>query len=328
MSDNKNNFSGTFSNFTGGIGNQGQVTGQQTLNVHSSNSQVSSSSSQNSNKSTNSESSIQLTNKELGRGQFGKVYKGIWHGQTVAVKKIPAIYLQDIDKEIKVLKRLNHENIIKYHGEKSKDDNIFIIMELAENGSLNRWIERNKNQEHDWQTNYKFIDQITKGLIYLHGENIIHRDLKSSNILLDKDNRVKICDFGLAKIAENLSLLKTNTNNNPIGTVRWMAPENFKNGDSFVPRQSKYSDIYSLGMIMWEICAKNAFPFNHLKDDVAVMFGIGSGTLREEIPTETPAELAEIIELCWRFEPSERISLNDIEQELDNLIHEAVMEVI
>jgi tRNA A-37 threonylcarbamoyl transferase component Bud32 len=265
------------------------------------------------------ESSIKL-NKQIGNGSYGQVYKATWHGQTVAVKKIPAIYLSDIDKEIKALKRLNHDNIIEYYGEKSKDNNVYLIMEYAEQRSLNRWIEKNENNPHDWQLNYRFIDQITKGLVYLHSENIIHRDLKSHNILITKDNVAKIADFGLAKIIDD-SLASSGRKTK--GSIRWMAPEVLKTG-----KHSFKSDTYSLGMIMWEIVAKNTKPFSQLSNNNAVMYNFCNDNLKEIIPTDTPEELKKIIELCWQEEPSERINLIDIESQLDELIHEAVIEVI
>jgi serine/threonine protein kinase len=125
-------------------------------------------------------------------------------------------------------------------------------MEYAEQRSLNRWIEKNENNPHDWQLNYRFIDQITKGLVYLHSENIIHRDLKSHNILITKDNVAKIADFGLAKIIDD-SLASSGRKTK--GSIRWMAPEVLKTG-----KHSFKSDTYSLGMIMWEIVAKNTKP--------------------------------------------------------------------
>ncbi|WNE39998.1 MAG: Serine/threonine-protein kinase PknD [Mycoplasmataceae bacterium] len=285
------------------------------------NSLSSSSSAQNNNNSTNStESPIQLT-KLLGKGAFGEVYRGKWHGQSVAIKKIPANNLKDIDKEIKALKQLNHDNIVRYHEERAKNNFVYLIMEYAEQGSLDKWIERNKNNPQNWQLNYQFIDQIVKGLKHLHHDNqMLHRDLKSHNILITKDNVIKLADFGLVKFLENTI---SNSGKNLTGTPRWMAPEVLRS-----EKHSYQSDIYSLGMVLWEIVAQETVPFKQFKDNTPIIFQVGGGNLQETIPTDTPAELAEIIELCWRNEPSERISLNDIEQELDNLIHEAVIEVI
>jgi serine/threonine protein kinase len=108
---------------------------------------------------------------------------------------------------------------------------------------------------------------------FLHNNKIVHRDLKSTNILLDGNDNAKLADFGLAKTWENLSLLQNNTDNLPKGTSRWMAPENIRG------KFSKYSDIYSLGMVFWEICAKNTVPFSHFKNDVPVIFAVGSDYL-------------------------------------------------
>lgn len=294
------------------------------INIRNSNqpiiptSQLSQTSSQ-TNNNNSTESPIQLT-KLLGKGAFGEVYRGKWHGQTVAIKKIPALNLKDIDKEIKALKQLDHDNIIRYHEERAKNNFVYLVMEYAEQGSLDKWIERNKNNPHDWQLNYKFIEQVVKGLKHLHGNQMLHRDLKSHNILITKDNIIKLADFGLVKFLENTI---SNSGKNLTGTPRWMAPEVLRS-----EKHSFASDVYSLGMVMWEIAAKNTVPFQQFTDNIAIIFQVGGGNLQENIPTDTPSELKEVIEFCWRKEPNERISLNDIEQELDNIIQEAVIEVI
>ncbi|WNE41207.1 MAG: Serine/threonine-protein kinase PknD [Mycoplasmataceae bacterium] len=318
MSNNSNKYS--ISSNNGNIGSIGDNSkGTITIHQQPSTPQISSSSSQNNSNSSNNsiESPITLT-KLLGKGAFGEVYRGNWHGQTVAIKKIPANNLKDIDKEIKALKQLNHENIIRYHEERAKNNFVYLIMEYAEQGSLDKWIEKNKNNPHEWQANYKFIGQITEGLKHLHENKMLHRDLKSHNILITKDNIIKLADFGLVKFLESSISSKQFK-----GTPRWMAPEVLKS-----EKHSYQSDIYSLGMVMWEIVAKKTVPFQQFLEIWPIIINVGGGNLQETIPDETPQELREIIELCWRTEPSERISLIDIENELDNLIHEAVIEVI
>jgi serine/threonine protein kinase len=251
--------------------------------------------------------------KLIGLGAYGQVYQGIWHDQIVAVKKIPTNDPRIINKEIKVLKSLNNENIIQYFGELSKDGNAFIIMEFAEQGSLNYWIEKSKNNSHDWQLNFNFINQIVKGLIYLHKNKILHRDLKSPNVLICNNKVLKLADFGLVKFLDssNLSI----SGNKLIGTARWMAPESLRGN-----RHSYQSDIYSLGMVIWEIIAKETLPFKQFNNDFVIIFNVGGNGLREEIPTNTPEELTEIINSCWQENPQERISLAEINSRINKMI--------
>jgi serine/threonine protein kinase len=211
--------------------------------------------------------------KLLGRGAFGEVHLATHNNQDVAIKKFLKFKIEEIEKEIKALEGLNHPHIVKYFGDYQQDNQICLIMEYVEKGTLEKFINERKDLDHDWEFNRTLMLQITEGLDYLHNNKIVHRDLKSTNILLDGNDNAKLADFGLAKTWENLSLLQNNTDNLPKGTSRWMAPENIRG------KFSKYSDIYSLGMVFWEICAKNTVPFSHFKNDVPVIFAVGSDYL-------------------------------------------------
>lgn len=271
--------------------------------------------------------------KFLDKGAFGEVHKGIWNNKLVAVKILnidnKKVTLEQIAREIKVLKELKHPNIIEYLGDYQQDDNIHLIMEFAENGTLKSFIEINKVLVHDWEFNKNLMLQITKGLIYLHEEKILHRDLKSGNILLDKDNNIKICDFGVSKIADELSLLQDNTNNNPFGSVRWMAPENigrFEKNEELgknicKSKYSKYSDVYSLGMVFWEISSKKTLPFKNLNDQ-AVIYNVAFENLREDIASDTPKKIEKIIISCWSIIPNKRIKLDDTKEKLTRFLTE------
>jgi predicted Ser/Thr protein kinase len=153
--------------------------------------------------------------KLIGEGGFGKVYLGYYNNQQIAIKKLP-FNIKGIDKEINLLKRLKNPNIIEYYDEFQKDDNVYIVMEYADQGSLNNFIDNNKNNPHNWDLNYNFINQIVKGLRYLHSEGVLHRDLKSHNVLVCDNNVLKLADFGLAKIIDE----STSTGQNPKGTWR------------------------------------------------------------------------------------------------------------
>ncbi|MDR1670424.1 MAG: protein kinase [Spiroplasmataceae bacterium] len=255
-------------------------------------------------------------NQLIGQGGFGKVYLGYYNNQQVAVKELP-FHIKGIDKEINLLKSLRHSNIIGYYDEFQKDNNVYLVMEYAEQGSLADFIKSNKNKDHDWNLNRKFINDTIKGLKYLHNEGIIHRDLKSLNVLLSSDHTAKLADFGLAKIIDE----STSTGQNPKGTWRWLAPEVLGGA-----KHTYQSDIYSLGIVIWEIVAQNTLPFSQFDNNFTVMYNVINDNLRETIPTDTPNDLKEIITKCWEKETNQRIPLVEIENKLNN--SEKVVEVL
>lgn len=253
----------------------------------------------------------------LGQGGFAIVYQGLWKGNLVAVKKSlynfnlnPAFQkeIDDIKKEIELLKQLRNKYIIQYYDFYQEGSDFMIIIELAEQGSLTDYIKNHAGKEYDWKTNFNFIKHTTLGLSYLHHSNIIHRDLKSMNVLITKENVAKLADFGLSQVINNLSSLKT-TSKNQIGTVAWMAPEIFLHNKP----HTFASDIYSLGMTIWELVAKEV-PFK----DKAIyeIIRIHYQNEKEEIPVETPSVLKEIIVGCWQDNPQQRIKLKEIEQKI------------
>lgn len=124
-----------------------------------------------------------------------------------------------------------------------------IVMEYMEKGSLFQILHSSENL--DWGIRINICIDIANGMNYLHSNNIIHRDLKSLNVLLSSHMEAKICDFGLADIKQESSLTCTSTHQ-AVGTIPWMAPELFiKN-----PKFSLKSDIFSLAMIFWEIATR------------------------------------------------------------------------
>lgn len=253
----------------------------------------------------------------VGKGSYGEVYYGKWKSKDVAVKKL---YLtlnnkDDINKifnEINILKGLDNEHIVRYHGFFAHDqgslNTALIIMDYAENGNLTDFINGRQNQPQDWNFNKKLISQMTRGLNYIHKQGVIHRDLKSLNILLTNNyQQVKISDFGLAR-TKNISATQTK---NIVGTLGWMAPEVLSDN----PKYSEQSDIYALGMVMWEIASKCTAPFKDI-DNILVYVTLNNG--REIIPDDTPKNICNIIERCWNANPNERITLTNLLAKIDS----------
>jgi serine/threonine protein kinase len=142
----------------------------------------------------------------------------------------------------------------------------------------------------------------------LFAENILHRDLKSLNVLLDDRYRAKLCDFGLAKVKTETS---SSTKNEVAGTLAWMAPELFKRKAIY----TKKADIYSYGMVLWEIAARQ-LPYQDANGNQALISKWVSEGEREEIPDDTPPKLASLIKFCWEAEPDKRPSAEQVVIEL------------
>ncbi|KAI5350227.1 hypothetical protein L3X38_003118 [Prunus dulcis] len=191
---------------------------------------------------------------KLGGGGFGAVYKGrLLNGQPIAVKRLSKNSEQgdsEFKNEVVLLAQLQHRNLVRLLGFCLKTDERLLIYEYVPNASLDHFIFDPNNHEHlDWETRYKIIEGIARGILYLHEDSrvrIIHRDLKASNILLDEDMTPKIADFGMARlfaIDQTQGVTKTVR-----GTYGYMAPEYVIHG-----RFSVKTDVFSFGVLVLEI---------------------------------------------------------------------------
>ncbi|KAI3410255.1 uncharacterized protein J3R85_018859 [Psidium guajava] len=190
---------------------------------------------------------------ELGEGGFGPVYKGMLLGHEFAVKRLSRKSGQGIEEfknEVQLISKLQHRNLVKLLGCCIEREEKILIYEYMANKSLDSFLfNRNKKQLLDWRRRVSIIEGIAQGLLYLHKYSrlrIIHRDLKTSNILLDDDMNPKISDFGMARIfGENEARARTNK---VVGTYGYMSPEYAVHG-----LFSTKSDVFSFGVIMLEI---------------------------------------------------------------------------
>lgn len=188
----------------------------------------------------------------LGKGAFGQVYRALnWAtGETVAVKEIqlsniPKSELGEIMSEIDLLKNLNHPNIVKYKGFVKTREYLYIILEFCENGSLHNISKRFGKFPENLVSVY--ISQVLEGLVYLHDQGVIHRDIKGANILTNKDGTVKLADFGVASTTANGAL-----DDAVVGSPYWMAPEVIEQSGA-----TTASDIWSVGCLVIELLEGN-----------------------------------------------------------------------
>lgn len=189
----------------------------------------------------------------MGEGGFGVVYKGCVNNRTVAVKKLGAMVeisteelKQQFDQEIKVMAKCQHENLVELLGFSSDSNNLCLVYAYMPNGSLlDRLSCLDGTPPLSWHMRCKIAQGAANGISFLHENHHIHRDIKSANILLDKDFTAKISDFGLARASGKLA--QTVMTSRIVGTTAYMAPEALRG--EITPK----SDIYSFGVVLLEL---------------------------------------------------------------------------
>ncbi|KAJ0538275.1 putative protein kinase RLK-Pelle-DLSV family [Helianthus annuus] len=193
-------------------------------------------------------------NKKIGEGGFGPVYKGVLEdGQEVAVKRLSETSQQGIEEfknEIICIAKLQHRNLVKLLGYCNHRNELILVYEYMTNKSLDLYLfDETRNSMLDWPKRFNIIQGMARGILYLHQDSrlqIIHRDLKAGNILLDGDMNPKISDFGLArKFVGSDTATKTKK---VVGTYGYISPEYAVHG-----RFSIKSDVYSFGVLVLEI---------------------------------------------------------------------------
>ncbi|XP_056139719.1 mitogen-activated protein kinase kinase kinase 10 [Lampris incognitus] len=255
-----------------------------------------------------------LLEEVIGAGGFGKVYKGVWRGEEVAVKAARQDPDEDISataesvrQEARLFWMLRHPNIIALRGVCLREPNLCLVMEYARGGALNRALAGKKVPPRvlvNWAV------QIATGMDYLHNQTfvpVIHRDLKSSNILIlepvewdDLSGKtLKITDFGLAREWHQTTKMSA------AGTYAWMAPEVIK-----LSLFSKSSDVWSFGVLLWELLTGEV-PYREI-DALAVAYGVAMNKLTLPIPSTCPEPFAQLLGECWSPNPHSRPSFTCI----------------
>eukprot|EP01118_Nematostelium_gracile_P007130 TRINITY_DN2304_c0_g1_i1.p1 TRINITY_DN2304_c0_g1~~TRINITY_DN2304_c0_g1_i1.p1 ORF type:complete len:531 (-),score=133.00 TRINITY_DN2304_c0_g1_i1:70-1662(-) len=236
---------------------------------------------------------------ELGRGAYGIVYKGKWRNQNVAVKKfldqITDEQKQEFIAECELIANIRpHENVIQLLGISTEPYSI--VVKYYEEGSLYNYIE--KGNPLPEKEIISLLKGIAAGVSHIHSEKMVHRDLACRNILLSRSKNglnAVIADFGFTR---KLTAGNSGTTRSTVGPVRWMAPESLRD-----QIYSYKSDVFSFGVIMWEMVARK-LPWGEM-DQVKVILAVLDGKTLE-IPEKTPSELATLMKSCWRTNPEDR----------------------
>ncbi|XP_066384132.1 serine/threonine-protein kinase EDR1-like isoform X1 [Miscanthus floridulus] len=241
--------------------------------------------------------------ERIGLGSYGEVYRADWNGTEVAVKKFldQDFYgdaLDEFRSEVRIMRRLRHPNIVLFMGAVTRPPNLSIVSEYLPRGSLYKILHR-PNCLIDEKRRIKMALDVAKGMNCLHTSvpTIVHRDLKSPNLLVDNNWNVKVCDFGLSRLKHGTFLSSKST----AGTPEWMAPEVLRNEQS-----NEKCDVYSFGVILWEL-ATLRMPWSGM-NPMQVVGAVGFQDRRLDIPKEVDPLVARIIFECWQKDPNLRPS--------------------
>ncbi|KAL5176055.1 Cold-responsive protein kinase 1 [Glycine soja] len=263
---------------------------------------------------------------KIGEGGFGPVYKGrLKDGKVAAIKVLSAESRQGVKEfltEINVISEIQHENLVKLYGCCVEKNNRILVYNYLENNSLSQTLLGGGHSSlyFDWRTRCKICIGVARGLAYLHEEvrpHIVHRDIKASNILLDKDLTPKISDFGLAKlIPANMTHVSTRV----AGTIGYLAPEYAIGG-----KLTRKADIYSFGVLLGEIisgrCNTNSrlpieeqFLLERTWDlyERKELVGLVDMSLNGEFDAEQACKFLKIGLLCTQESPKHRPSMSSV----------------
>lgn len=259
----------------------------------------------------------------IGHGGFGVVYQGLIRNKTVAVKlfhnqDLSVEALNDFCNEVEILSKFHHPQIILFMG--ACIDPLMIVTELM-TGDLEKLL-LDPNVSLSLLTRLRFAKDASMGIAWLHASNpmILHRDIKTSNFLVDENMRVVVCDFGLSETLRQGS--STWDDSGYKGTIYFTSPEVLKNANF-----NQKADVYSFGLVLWQILTRQLLypefkdiPSGQIQKEIfdKVVFN----QYRPQIPNECPENFKSLIQDCWDSNPENRPNFDTIVQRIQELIYE------
>ncbi|RIA81422.1 hypothetical protein C1645_881628 [Glomus cerebriforme] len=251
---------------------------------------------------------------QIGRGSYGNVVRANWKNsdRLFALKSFnnDEQTIKVVVKELKLHRSVDdHENIIRLYGITKLEDTIHqinkysLVLEYANDGTLHTYLNDHFN-DLNWSDKYRLAFQLSSAVEFLHDKDIIHRDLHGNNILVHQKN-IKLADFGLSKKFAEAS---SNTSK-VLGVIPYVDPKLFNNQNQNYKLNEK-SDVYSIGVLMWQI-SSGYEPFKGFEHNVSMVMAIHNGQ-REIVIDETPVAYSKLYTECWKYEPSERPNMQKV----------------
>ncbi|VUZ42568.1 unnamed protein product [Hymenolepis diminuta] len=259
--------------------------------------------------------------KNLGKGEFGEVFLGKYCDsknsnvtRQVAIKRVKqeSEYALTGGMELAVLATFSgsdgNKYLLPFIGWYSDRNNLYVVTEYMPNGCLQERLKsvflNNNEKNHIERINqYRYVFQIALGMQVMEENKLVHRDLAARNIFLDKNNDIKIGDFGLSRPFESQY-------SSGLIAVRWTAPEVLANENEFENR----ADVWSFGVVVWEIYSFGSLPYSDVPGHrLSALLQEGK---RLDRPVNTPDKMATLMERCWQLKPEERLSFSDIVKDL------------
>lgn len=252
----------------------------------------------------------------LGKDSSGEVYQAIWLGKKVAVKQLLIKNPSHFQKEAEKLSSCQIEQLVKIWGLCQKDDHLALVMEFMEKGSLHD-VLHDQNRELPWKPlRLRIALDISKGLAYLHNKNVLHGNLTSRNVLLTEGENAKLTDFGL----NSLKLASESLGSSSLDNVRWLAPELFSEHAKY----TNAADIYSLGLVFWEIATRK-LPFEEETSQDSLIQRIQKGMLEtKKIANDCPDEFKNAIDQCCTKPADKRSTILKVIATFESLLFKPI----
>jgi serine/threonine protein kinase len=275
---------------------------------------------------------------KIAEGTFGSVYRGFLDGQDVAVKLLDwgeeqlktkaevAALRSAFRQEVAVWHTLEHRNVTKFLGASMGSSDLIVnpngtegsiegppnaccvVVEYLAGGTLKSYLIKNRRKKLAFNVVIQLALDLSRGLSYLQSKKIVHRDVKTENMLLDKNRTLKIADFGVARVeAQNPKDMTGET-----GTLGYMAPE-VLDGKPY----NRKCDVYSFGICLWEIYCCD-MPYADLSF-AEMTSAVVKQNLRPEIPRCCPSSLANVMKRCWDANPDKRPEMDEVVKMLENI---------
>eukprot|EP00163_Fabomonas_tropica_P027384 TRINITY_DN5256_c0_g1_i2.p1 TRINITY_DN5256_c0_g1~~TRINITY_DN5256_c0_g1_i2.p1 ORF type:complete len:627 (-),score=122.51 TRINITY_DN5256_c0_g1_i2:1775-3655(-) len=248
--------------------------------------------------------------KKIGEGGFGIVYKAEFRSHIVAAKYLKGDYskevLEEFKAEVNLMQSMDHKNLVFMLGAAVEPPNLCIVTEYCSHGSLFDVLHKERRVLHE-SLIWSIAHGVASGCHVLHTMNppIIHRDLKSLNVLLDQNWVAKVCDFGLSK-----KTYQDQTHTAGIGTPQWTAPEVMTS-----PNYDTKADVFSFGILLWEMTHRE-IPFKGY-EQIQVAMNVVRGARPHISRRKCPEEFARLMERCWATDPRQRPPFSEVLKELD-----------